>query len=236
MRQPHKGARIPQARAAQAKLKHSPGPCANIRSYDRVRPPPPLRAGARRRGSAGARRARAGDRAAGRTPSSAWGRSPARPRRTACAGGWRSARRSRAALSWCSCRRSGGRRGGLGGAAALAGVDRRGGRAGASRPGLLRDRPAALAARRRRCRDRDRAARHRTVGRRRQARCSADGRRSSCAHGGGPTRFCALAAALAVRSRRALVLEGRRGPALAVRASRSSCWAIARRPSSCWSR
>ena len=62
--------------------------------------------------------------------------------------------------------------------------------------------------------------------------------------GAGPTRFCALAAALAVRSRRPLVLDGERGPALARRApgraaglppghgragrSRSRAWGCAR--------
>ena len=60
--------------------------------------------------------------------------------------------------------------------------------------------------------------------------------RGPCASAAAPTRFCALAAALAVRSRRPLVLEGERRRALAGRRSRSSCSATARRPPRCSSR
>ncbi len=109
-------------------------------------------------------------------------------------GGWCSGRRSRAAPSWCWCRRPGAGGGGLGGARCGAGVDRRGGRGGRDRgsptstlagcAGSTASEAATIAAARR------------ALGR--PARM-----------GAGPTRFCALAAALAVRSRRPLVLEGK---------------------------
>ncbi len=56
--------------------------------------------------------------------------------------------------------------------------------------------------------------------------------------GAGPTRFCALAAALAVRSRRPLVLEGppRARPGAGSPVARSSCSASGRRRLRCSSR
>ena len=109
--------------------------------------------------------------------------------------------------------RSGGGGGGLGVDAALAGSDRRGGRAGA-RPGLayfetgplraLHGTDAATIA----------AARGAGQGRGPSPGSGEPGRRGAppgerrMRMGAGPTRFCALAAALAVRSRRPLVLEG----------------------------
>ena len=63
------------------------------------------------------------------------------------------------------------------------------------------------------------------------ARATIAAARRSLAHpariGAGPTRFCALAAALAVRSRRPLLLDVRRRGA-GLPAARSSCWASAR--------
>ena len=136
--------------------------------------------------------------------------------------GWRSARRSRAAPSSCCSRPT---RCGWPSAweahAARAGGDRRGRRAGAAGARLLRGRRAAgrsTARRRRRSRRRRRALD-------RPARI-----------GAAPTRFCALAAALAARSRRPLVLEGEHAAALAGRAGRSSCSATGSRPRRCSSR
>ena len=88
-------------------------PYANIRSYGRVRAPPAFRApGGGRGGLSGgppdAPRASPGGgpvrerQAQPPGPSRpAWGRSPRRPKRTGCGGGWRSGRRWRAARSWC---------------------------------------------------------------------------------------------------------------------------------------
>ena len=122
-------------------------------------------------------------------PAAARGRGLGGSRRpTAWAGAWLSGRRSRAARTWCSCRRTRRAWRGVGGQTlASAGGDRRGGRAGAAGARLLpggdglrglHGTPAAAIA----------AARGRW---RRPARI-----------GAGPTRFCALAAALTARSRR----------------------------------
>ena len=143
------------------------------------------------------------------------GRGPRRERRDAARRGARPLPRARA--------RAGGPGGGgrgLGGCAARPGIDRRGRRAGASGPGLLRRRAGCAGS----------TARTRRRSRPRAARCS----RRPARMGAGPTRFCALAAALAARSRRTLVLEAGGGPALARRPAGRAARLPRARPRRCW--
>ena len=159
-----------------------------------------------------------------RAPSSAWERSPAPPRRRACAEGWRSGRRWRAVPSWCSCRPIR-----VGVAEAWEAVSCAGGIGAAvepAGPGLayFETEPCA------RCtaatgRDRRRAAgarrsRDRLGGERRAPR--ADRRRADALLRAGGGAHGALAPSARARSAPSA--------ALARRARRSSCSAIARRP------
>ena len=193
-------------------------------SYDRVRPPPPLRAGRRcpRDAAALAEAGRGGRRPARpRTEADEDATGPGRvllgralalapslggeqrvgevsgaaEASSACAAGWRSARRSRAVPSWCCSRptRSPWPRPGRASCARWKGSARR------SSPRA----PASPASRSTGCAGCTAPTRPRSPPRRTPG---ASVRRGRARVGAGPTRFCALAGALAARSRRPLMV------------------------------